>query len=105
MTAVIIGASDHRRHVRDALAHDIRQALEAHTGTPEVDAVLFGTSADDTYGREHAVWIAATVDPSELASLRLALARIARAHGQEAIALTVGAFSLVTSEEHEHAAA
>jgi hypothetical protein len=76
-----------------ALREDIAAVIVAHGGT--VAASVVGVSDGGAWGVEEAVWFAG--DTGDVGGLRAALGWLAAAYGQDAIALTAGAVTLVTA--------
>ena len=90
---VVVGASDAREDVRDRMLVQVQTSIGLVGGT--LAAQVSGTSVDETWGTEHAVWVAASVPADGLDDLRAELSWVARTFGQDAVALTVGAVELV----------
>lgn len=76
-----------------AFIDGITSAIVAHGG--DVAASVVGVSDGGAWNPEGAAWIAGTV--KDVGGLRAALAVLAGVYGQDAIALTTGAVTLVTA--------
>lgn len=89
---VVIAVGDPSVVTVTRLSVDVADALEWEGAT--VNARISGRSAWEGIP-EHSEWFAATLPASRVTALRAALRIVARRHGQDCIALTIGACELV----------